>query len=257
MKLRQIAEAAVYVSAHSQAFIERPAARRERPLTEFWLLSRRRLHDWMAATDDFLLRSVGGGAPTPATGDGSLTALLHEMFAAELLARVWSATLAAVDRNCAADRYQRLSRNVFIGHLQARHRALSLIADGRQLPAAEILRMDQLRRRCERWTDVLVGHLVCRYGVEDFAFDAARARDFGRTQYRHGEVSPREPVWELTLAGVGVSFPDSLRLPPVPAERSRSLARVALAMFSPGVAASIPGLAMDDRPTLPRPIRRD
>jgi hypothetical protein len=240
LKLRQIVEAAAYVSAHSRKFIEHPDACHEPALTEFWLLSRQRLHDWMSAADELLLGRVAG--PRRANPDeATLISLLQESFAGELLARVWSATLSAADQHSTTLRHEPLVRQVFVGHLQVRHRALCLLAEGRSV-AGDAARLDQFRRRCERWTDVLLGHLVCRFAVEQFAFDADRARDFGQTQRIHGEVSPQHAVWELILSGLAVSFPDALTLTGRQAERSRGLAQAALAMFTEGRAgAELPG----------------
>lgn len=231
LKLREIVEAAAWVSAHSPTFVEQPPLRDERTLTDFWLLSRQRLHEWTQAVDGHLLRSVAGDGWVRANGRMRLTALISELLAGEVLARVWSAGLTAADRRCGSERYERLVRHVFIGCLHARHRALNLIAEGRQLPCGDLPWLDQLRRRCERWTDVLVGHLVNRYGVEEFAFDPDRAREFGRTQQVHGEVSPRHPVWGLILGGIGVSFPGSAGIPQTRAALSRDLARAALGML--------------------------
>jgi hypothetical protein len=230
LRLREIVEAAAWVSAHSRTFIERPQDRCELQLTEFWLLSRQRLHDWTQAIDAHLLEQVAGNRSGRPAGGSELVPLVQEVLTAEVLARVWSAALTAADRQSGGDRYERLVRHVFTGHLHARHRALSLIAEGRQLPGRELPRLDQLRRRCERWTDVLIGHLVNRYDVEEFAFDADRAREFGVTQQDRGEVSPQHAVWGLILAGIGVSFPSGLVLPEPAGERSRSIARTALMM---------------------------
>ena len=250
LRLREIVEAAAWVSAHSRMFIERPERRCELQLTEFWLLSRQRLHDWTQAIDTHLLAQVAGHGGARRGEGGELVPLVQEVLAAEVLARVWSATLTAADRHSAGDRYERLVRHVFTGHLHARHRALSLIAEGRQLPGRELPRLDQLRRRCERWTDVLVGHLVSRYDVEEFAFDAERAREFGGTQQDRGDVSPQHAVWGLILAGIGVSFPSGLVLPEPASERSRGVARAALMMSAPaaGQSAVTPVSADGHRP---------
>lgn len=233
LRLREIVEAAAWVSAHSQTFIERPERRCELQLTEFWLLSRQRLHDWTQAIDAHLLERVASHGGIGNDGGSALVPLVQEILAAEVLARVWSAALTAADHYSAGDRYERLVRHVFTGHLHARYRALSLIAEGRQLPSRELPRLDQLRRRCERWTDVLIGHLVNRYDVEEFAFDADRAREFGGTQQDRGDVSPQHPVWGLILAGIGVSFPSGLAVPEPASDRSRSVARAALMMCGP------------------------
>ena len=53
--------------------------------------------------------------------------MLDEIFASEMLARVWTAVLVARDRRWKTDETEAIARNVLDSHLEARRRALALL----------------------------------------------------------------------------------------------------------------------------------
>ena len=86
---------------------------------------------------------------------------------------------------------------------------LRLLLHSTFIPAEQLSELDRLRRRVERWTDVLLGPLVAHYGNElaDFAFDPRRARDFGEDQSQARFGSTSRPAWSFLLAGLRSAFP--------------------------------------------------
>jgi hypothetical protein len=70
-------------------------------------------------------------------------------------------------------------RNVLAGHLEARNRALNLMMCGHGLRVEEAVSLNRMRRRNERWTDVLLGCLTESSEIAEFAFSIARVKDFG------------------------------------------------------------------------------
>ena len=65
-----------------------------------------------------------------------------------------------------------------IGHLEARNRAMNIMVYGRGFSIEDGVMLNRLRRRMERWTDMLLGRIMLQHDISDLAFDAQRARDF-------------------------------------------------------------------------------
>ena len=95
-------------------------------------------------------------------------------------------------------------------HQQCRASVLRLLLHSTCLPVDQLAELDRLRRRVERWTDMLLGPLVTHYGNElaDFAFDPRRARDFGAEQSQARFGTTARPAWSFLLAGLRSAFPN-------------------------------------------------
>ena len=68
------------------------------------------------------------------------------------------------------------------------------------------MKLNHLRRRAERWTDLLVGHLA-RYGdVAEFAIDADRAVEFSRDLEFQTDQEGGRQAWPLLQASLRAAF---------------------------------------------------
>jgi hypothetical protein len=211
---RQTVEIAALISAYSPHVIERPVVLPKAALEQFWECSQKRLKLWLSAMA-FYQRSASDASPQERLRLWQeLEPTLVEIFVTEVLARVWGAILTSVDEEMGTHQYEPIARNVLIGHLDARKRALQLLAGDAGVTLEHLHRIDQVRRRVERWTDLLLGHLVERYQVEDFAFNAERSRDFGAQQLLQSTARPREQVWALVLVGLRMAFPTAANASP-------------------------------------------
>ena len=143
-----------------------------------------------------------------------LEPVLSEIFVSEILTRVWGAILTALDWELSCHDYEPIARNVLIGHLDARRRALILLASDGRVSQEHLARVDQIRRRVERWTDLLLGHLVDHYPVEDFAFEPQRAHDFCSQDLLQSANRPRQQAWNLVLIGLKMAFPEPAEIDP-------------------------------------------
>jgi hypothetical protein len=200
LNIQQTIEVAALISAHSAHLIEHAPALPERPLGEYWLHSRNRLSAWLSCFEKHASQH-GDEA-----GWDRWQGVCEEVFQADILSRVWGAVLTAADRHRKLTLAEPIARNVMIGQMQARHIALRSMVDAGSGHSKRISQIDKVRRRSERWTDVLLGHLVLRYDVDDFAFDASRAREFGEEQTHHEIRRAQSPAWELIFAGMRVAF---------------------------------------------------
>lgn len=211
---RQIVEFAAVVSAHSAHLItgngELPAG----ALEKFWDRSQRRLKMWLSALAHFQRQSNEIVSDEHRQLWSDLQPVISEIFVSEILTRVWGAVLTAMDQTRGTHKLEPIARNVLIGHLDARKRALELLVSDSTLTVEELRPLDTIRRRVERWTDLLLGHLVERYHVDDFAFDANRAREFGGQQLLQNSERSHEQVWLLMLIGLRSSFTNDPTSPP-------------------------------------------
>jgi hypothetical protein len=174
-------------------------------LEQYWTTSRGRFENW-----NRVLRScaVLGAQSSRQEFDHWIEAraVLDEIFASEMLARVWTAVLVARDRRWKTDETEIVARNVLDSHLEVRRRALALLLDWNGLGTAQATAINRLRRRAERWTDVLLGGLMHLGDVSEFAFDAERAADFALDLAdRRGGPGGRQ-AWRLTLVSLRSTF---------------------------------------------------
>jgi hypothetical protein len=206
LTLRQIAETAAFASARSAFLIESTAAIPEQQLHDYWKCCRGRTMDWLRKLDGLLSEA----SVTPPEDHGRLwkiaEPLIAEVFVTEILTRVWAATLTAADRHRKDAAGGPIARHTLKSHTEARNRSLTLMANGLQVPIAKMSQVDRLRRKSERWSDLLIGHLVLNYQLDEFAFECNRSIEFGQSQMREIVSATDEPVWEFVLAGVRLAF---------------------------------------------------
>jgi hypothetical protein len=163
-----------------------------------------------------------------APGLGSRAETIEEILVSEPLTRVWTASLAAHDRRRGLCEAEAVARSVYIGHLEARNRALSALSRGVADDDLENERMDQLRRRTERWADVLVARVLPAGEVTEFAIDPQRcqlfADDFNDDQ-RRGEGAQ---AWQILSASLRAGI---RRLRATPGPNADLNARIAVGIL--------------------------
>jgi hypothetical protein len=124
----------------------------------------------------------------------------------EVLTRVWTGFLVGHDRLCGREEAEPVARSVLTGHLDARHRALSLLMHAPGVPIAGALSINQLRCTTERWTDLLLGELCVPCDLNHLACDVQRAREFAADRQAEAEIH-RGQRWSLLLASLRQAFP--------------------------------------------------
>lgn len=204
MNIQQTIDVAALLAAHAPHVIEQPSLLPEAPLGEYWQHSRQRLSAWLQTLEE--CKNWRANPEQEQTGWTAYRALAEEIFMADVLSRVWGAVLTASDRYRGATFAEPLARNVMLGQMQARQLVLRSMVEAGSEAAEQIVLIDQTRRRAERWSDVLLGHLVLQYDVDEYAFDPDRARDFGQEQAGHDVRDSNRPVWELIFAGLRIAF---------------------------------------------------
>jgi hypothetical protein len=205
MHVRELVEVAAMVACNGPLIVRRAGSLSEAHLEQYWAASKCRFEDWHRRLK----------CPTPFGAERSsgelddrveLRSALDEIFVSEMLTRVWSAVLVGHDRRCHTSVDEPVARSVLISHMEARHRALSLLLDSQAFSMRAALAINRLRRRVERWTDVLIGGLLAECDVREFAVDADRAIDFAVDLDRRRNAPGGRQAWRLTLVSLRNAF---------------------------------------------------
>jgi hypothetical protein len=173
-------EAAVLVAIHSRHMASGAIPVWRTALIDYWIASRMRLDNW-----SLHLRNIEISPCAMRTTDRrSLVRMCQELLVSEVLTRVWT-SVAATLPHPAQEEIELLSRSVYSGHLDARRRVLTRLLDACELGFERARKLDILRRRCERWTDMLLGSLSEPGACQEFAFDLGRVKEYHRTFFRN------------------------------------------------------------------------
>lgn len=131
--------------------------------------------------------------------EAQLRALLHEVFATELLTRTWAATATVMDRVRGHREIEPYASSVFLAHQDARHRCMRLVVKAHRLDAERGRSFDQIRRRAERWCDMLLSRLSLAVDVSRWAFDMDRVLDFRGSLFSENQQATADELMMASL----------------------------------------------------------
>lgn len=194
LTVKSLAEVAWLLARVGRRMIEDEAEPSSVALQTFWQSTRQLQRLWDETAE--------GELDSPA-GRTRFEEAATQLFATELLVRVWSTILGSIDRRTGRQDLTRIAANSVNGLLQIRHRLLSHLLN-QNVAAAWAADLDRVRRRCDRWTDLLIGNLCGQSEFFQFAFDPDRARDFAVESLESDSGS--HPVELLVGAGVQLSL---------------------------------------------------
>lgn len=199
-------ELAALVASHAIELIESDDPLPEEAVDRYWSASHRRRNRWIGSLRRYASRDERDAGASASETWPETRRVLEEIFSAEVLVRVWCAALTAGDRRRGTRDVEPLARSVLRGQSEARHSALSLLVQQAQVDLDEAAAVDRFRRRTERWADLLLAPLAERYGLTEFACNAARVVEFAEEfSSRHGP-DRRSAVWPLVHGSLQRSF---------------------------------------------------
>lgn len=158
MHLQQLIHLPILLAHHSDRILNRVRAVPDEQLQEYWLASRMLMFRWCRQ-----LQSLGA---TLRENNHDTTRLwseshgvLRETLIHELTTRLCSTILEGIDSKYELDRHNSVSKSIFCGQLDVRHRTLNVLirAADMKLPGTDHLNLD--RRNLEMWSDTLLGLL--------------------------------------------------------------------------------------------------
>ena len=210
MHARELLELAALVAEHGAELVRGEVPIPDGSIEAYWSASRCRLDRWQR---DLKRRAAETGAPRAGSSGpdhSALGSVVEEVLTGEVLTRVWTAAMCAVDRRRGSFLAEPVVRSILASHVEARHRVLTLLVNGSGMAVCEAARLDQLRRRSERWTDVLLGQLAVLGSVGEFAFDPERVEDFAADFAMDAGGGPGRVVCPLMINSMRASFRSGL-----------------------------------------------
>lgn len=166
---------------------------------QYWTASKCRLESWQRAlrifTDD-LKENDPWHDPWPAT-----EVVVQEILISELLTRVWSAVLIQRDQTHEANELTGVAQSVFISHMEVSSQALRLLMAQNAARQAGVQQLNVLRRRIERWTDLLLACLPDEKISVRFAHDRERMLEFA-AERRQLSADARRQANRILLASI-------------------------------------------------------
>ena len=206
MYTRDFLDQAVLLTAHFEVVVTASQRPPERALQHFWVASRSRFDCW-----GLELRQCTDQLDRTNYAVDQLwlrwTPLMEEILISEIVTRVWSYLLEALDERLGIHEYSPIGQSAFRGHIDARRRVLNLILRGRQRGLPAVWRLNRQRMNAERWTDLLLGQVHQRDWVSNYAFDLERVRGFGGMEGQRGRKA------SILTAASRVAFADAAEVP--------------------------------------------
>jgi hypothetical protein len=234
----ELVELSAVIAVNGQSFVRGRGRLGDNSISRYWSASRCRFDRWAHALKRYHGLAQADGKP-PILAWRRVRPVLEETLTGEILTRVWTAVACEHDRRRGSSYVSPVVRSVFLGHLEARNRALNLIFNDEQNDINEVLAMNRLRCRCERWTDMLLGYLMPHCEIADLAIDSKRVRDFAEDIGDEHQGPNVEQAWQLLYASLQSTFRSrSARVSPN-ADLNSQIASSILACFPPEVFDSI------------------
>jgi hypothetical protein len=205
MHARELADVAGLVAFHGPVLASSGIAPSSAYVEQYWTTSKGRCESWHRALKAHAALLIDEAR---ANLDHwiRIRAVLDEIFISEMLTRVWTALLLACDRRAKSHDLEPIARSVLASHMEARQRGLELLLSAHGFNTRQAVALNRLRRRAERWTDVLIGGLWRLGDMTQFAVEPQRAEDFAADLARRSDPPGRNQAWRLTLISLRSAF---------------------------------------------------
>lgn len=203
LDLRHVGEVAAVVARHAESVLDSSQCLASPALQTYWKASRQRADLWQFSLDDALEASKRD-QPLGKHTVRAVTSVIAEVLSTELVTRLWTCVLVGHERKHRTN-HETLARRVLTDHMTARRSSLRLLTHPIALPSAEILTLNRIRQRAERWTDCLLATLPRVCVASEFAFDLDRYHEFAEDDDVMSKISSRFSGWHLLALSLRVA----------------------------------------------------
>ncbi len=237
MQTSELIELAVQLATTGPAVVHKVRLFSTNSLQQYWMSSKCRLDNWSRALKSYqgyLDKNFQHGPPPDNDQQWcEIRIVIEEIITSEILTRVWTAVVQTVASDRNTSEFEPAIHNVLLGHLEARNRALNFIVNPAAVTSSEAVGLNRLRRRSERWTDLLLGCLLETRNISNLAFETRRAEQFADDLHRNRGTRSDQLSWSLMLASLREAF-SSVPTGNCPnAELNSQIAQSILACFPP------------------------
>ena len=233
MHASQLAQMAAIVARHGPLIAEGVDEISTDVLQRYWSASKCRIDRWMGALKAARSHPKSLASQETTRRRGDIVALLEEILLSEPLTRVWAIVARAHDQRHPYDEAEPIARSVLVGQIEARNRLLRLLVSGGALSAEQSISLNRLRRRVERWTDLLVGYLAKLDSTYEMAFDRERASDFSEDICC--PTKQQQAAWSLASASMQSALGGQLRSVSPNGDLNERIVSSVLAAFGSGL----------------------
>ncbi|MFO0885193.1 MAG: hypothetical protein U0894_13550 [Pirellulales bacterium] len=175
-------------------------------IENYWTASKCRQLRWTSKLHYFLA-SQPTLALDPARAEIIAMPVACEIFASEMLTRSFVAVSHRWDRQLGEAHLEPIARSVMTGQHEARNRVLRMLTGGAVFSIAQMAHLNTLRRKIERWNDMLLSHLVNADGTDneiiwELAFEQSRAIEFAEDRVDSTCSTTRQLSISLAMASL-------------------------------------------------------
>lgn len=167
---------------------------------QYWTVSRNRVGRWNEHLSLAAKRQHAGELRSPKTV-AEISPLIEEVLVGQMFSRVLGGLLMFYDtkkRLGEDDRLSGLGHSIVLCHEDASNRALELLQALQPVGCPRIEIVNRLRRRIERWTDMLLAQMSRSSDMSAFCFDENRMRDIVAVNVRAKD----SPTVAMLVGGV-------------------------------------------------------
>jgi len=201
MDSHELVELAALVSWHGPAFVQECRAVSPTGLEQYWSASKCRMNRWATVLKQFADSETQHGTQKTGTRPAPPIGAMQEILLSDVLTRTWTAALMALEQRHGGQEATPIARSILLGQTESRNRVLAMMADSTRLNAEDAVKLNQLRRRAERWNDLLISRLVRCGDVSSVANEPQRARELA------GDLTPAHArSWSVMLSSLQLAF---------------------------------------------------
>jgi hypothetical protein len=232
MHAGELVQLAALVATHGPCLLHGGGQLSGIGLQRYWTASKCRLDRWSRALAEY---SSTAPSELPRYRWKAIRPVVEEILLSEVLVRVWTAVLVAHDRYSGQTEAEPIARSVLTGQMEARHRALKLLMHAPGVRIADAVELNRLRRKSERWTDLLLARLAQNCTIEELAIDPERAVAFANDLQHESDQGQGEISWPILLSSLQASFEVKPRGKSPNCDLNERIAASILACFPPGL----------------------
>jgi hypothetical protein len=227
VNVRHLAELAGLLSVHALQIVESPDRVSQESFRQLAEISQKRADAW-----HLRMQSLLGGSHhwshLYADGLDPRSPLIEEILVSEILSRVVAGLLTAQGQQRGDQVACRMGADVFNAHQPSRRLVLTQMIEMLDAQNPAVRKLDRLRRLAERWTDILLGPLACRFSIKQLVFDPARANDYGQSILPYLTTPAGSGLF---AAGLRVAFPETIIGVPAHAGFHRDMAAAVMGLL--------------------------
>jgi hypothetical protein len=231
MHAAELVDLAGVIATHASALVNAAHSLPTVELERYWTACRCRIDRWglaLAAVKDERADRVDVRAVS-----SNHWPLIDEILSGEILTRVWAAILAKHDLKHGITDGEPIGSSVQLAHIEIRFRTMSLFSDARHFPLSDVVRLNRLRRQCERWTDVLLAQMSPIGDLAAYAHDIERMRDYADSAKQAQPARAEQVRWSLLLTSLHAAFERSMRHSSPNDDLNRQIAAGILGCYQP------------------------